>query len=432
MSIFFTMGIQKMFLCSVYVLGSIFQITSTATNLCPIENHLLLDKVQYGFCPYTQEEWFDITRGTFLTSTKALYWFHFSAGVPTNTKTSYGVQLSSEVFVGINKSNTAFPDDQVTTDALRWISAGSKLSITSKYNLFNNAPVSQTAWLWLRLDSFITPLVAFHVALATSLTSNSSVVPVPFEKVIVNEGDGWNPVTYKFSPPVAGIYYFSFGTATISNSKAEMDLLINGVSHFVAAIWETSLHNNLETCRTTTLLNLLTTDDIFCGTVHAGHYFEGNSNNQNYFMGFLYNPTLSEKIAWNVAHSSSFTGPLDYVQYDKVHVNEGGVWNSTTNSANILVSGLYIVDLSSYFCGSGCIGNGNQHLQLLLNGNPIIELKLMAFTANDGISRSRTVAVQMTKGDHMRVRAVNNGSYVSAPGQRYLNLFSGFLINSLN
>ena len=63
------------------------------------------------------------------------------------------------------------------------------------------------------------------------------MVPVSFEEVIVNEGDGWNPVMYKISPPIAGIYYFLFGTATISNNKAEMDLHINGVSQFVAAVW---------------------------------------------------------------------------------------------------------------------------------------------------------------------------------------------------
>ena len=377
-----------------------------------------------------------MVQGTFSTTTKALYWFHLSAGVPAFTKSFYGMQLTPDDFIGINKANTAYPDDLVTTDALRWLPAGSKISVTTVYNLYNNGPLSQTSWLWLRLDSFITPLVAFHVVLTQSYTVNSVDMPVPFTKVIINEGGGWNSSTYKFSAPITGIYFFSFGGANPNPKYITTVLRLNGQYKAFAGTWENSLRNGLETARAAMLLNVTTADVVYV-SMFSVSYPVGNY--QCFFLGYRYNPVLFNQIAWSVGRSiGNVYAPADYVQLDMVNVNQGNVWNNSTNSAIISVPGVYIIDLASYLCGSGTSGggkcNGNENMQLLLNDKPIIDLKLISFTANNCITRSRTVAAQLTLGDEMRVSAPINGSaYISSDseGRQYI-LFSGFLINPLN
>ena len=289
------------------------------------------------------------------------------------------------------------------------------------------------------LDSFITPVIAFHVALTVSIdTARGPVSPVPFNNVMVNEGAGWNPNSYKFSPPVSGIYYFSLSVATASGKAASMYLMKNTQLSIMSNVWETGKHNGLETSRAAALMQVVTTDFIYCKLPTASQYFEGNSNNQNYLLGFLTGTTLPSKIAWSVGRSlGPFTGPVDYLPYNEVNVNEGGVWNAATNSAKIFVAGLYITDLTTYLCGSTYpygVGNGNENLQLLLNGSPIIELKLMPFTASDSITRSRAIAVKLAAGDELRVRVATSGSYYHSSGILgvQFHIFSGLFINPLN
>ena len=414
-------------------LGPVYQAASTVSNITFFGRPLLFDQIQFGYCSYSQADKFDITTGIFQISTTALYWFHLSLGIPSYTKALYGIQLTTNDFLGINKTNTAYPNDQVTTDALCWVSSGSKLSITTTYNIYNSGQLTQTSWLWLKLDSFITPLVAFHVALTTSFSPGSSVdATVPFNKVFVNEGGGWNSATYKFSPPMSGIYYISFGAATTSGKRAAMTLRQSSQYRVFSGMWESSLHNGLESNRASVLLNVATTDFIFCSS-YNGHYYEGNSNNLNYLMGFLYNPSSFNKIAWSVGRSlGGFTGPVDNVQFNVVYVSSGISWNSTTSSVIITVSGSYIVDITCYLCGTGK-GNGNENMQLLLNGNPIIELKLTSFIADDCVTRSRTVATQLKAGNQLTVRALIVGSYYGfgdSQGRQFI-VYSGFLINPL-
>ena len=148
----------------------------------------------------------------------------------------------------------------------------------------------------------------------------------------------------------------------------------------------------METSRGSALLNVVTTDLIYCN-LHAFSTYEGNSNYQIYFVRFLYKSSLFTQIAWCVGRSGSYLfGPADYVQLDAINVNTGSAWNATTNYVNISVPGVYIVDLTGFLSCLVASGNGDEHLQLLLNGISLIELKLMGYTAN-GITRSRSVAV---------------------------------------
>ena len=217
--------------------GPVYQTSSTVSNVTVNLKSMIFDKIQFGYCPYSLSEWFDITTGIFSSGTTGLYWFHLSAGVPPFTKALYGIQNSPSDFIGINKSNTMYPKDQVSTDALRWVSAESKLSVATSYTLNNDALLSQTSWLWLRLNSFIKPLVAFHVILTTSI-SLIEFYPIPFDRVLVNEGGGWNLATSKFSPPVLGIYYFTFGVASTSENKAAMIMMLNDHVKIYIGVYE--------------------------------------------------------------------------------------------------------------------------------------------------------------------------------------------------
>ena len=137
-------------------------------------------------------------------------------------------------------------------------------------------------------------------------------------------------------------------------------------------MWETTSHNDLETSRSALLLSVLTTDSIYCEP-WPGNYYEANSYYQNYLMGFPYNPTFFTQLAWSVGRTlAALSGINDYVVLNAVNVNTGGAWDAAKNQVSIPTTGVYIVDITSNFCGIP--GNGNCNMQLLLNDDPIIDL----------------------------------------------------------
>ena len=359
----------------------------------------------------------------------ALYWFHLSVGVPQHSVANLTIAGLNDV-IGIVKYDTGYPQDQLTIDGMHWVPKGAKVSVVNKVTAFSS-PLPQTAWLGIRLDTIMTPLEAFYVIKRTSQQFNPGF-QMTYDKVIVNEGNGWDSATHKFTALTSGVYYVSYGIATIRGCcsyQALLNLMVNSNVKFLLSIYEGAMHNDVILARSSVLLHLNNGDTLYTMIPTLGNnYFYGDDSGQTYLLGFLSTPQSgSRQVAWSVASSSSVSGSSSKISFDALLVNENNTWDSANNWADIPVAGTYLVDLTAYLGKQS--GTGNEWLRVLSNGNAIIELKLDAVQFDNSITRSRSTLVNLLVGDKLIIDSPANGSYYSSPS--YLMAFSGLLVNPL-
>ena len=310
---------------------------------------------------------------TFIQS--GLYWFHLSAGIPAQT-TAHCIINGLNNTVGIIKSNTAYLNDQVTTDGLSWVARGQSLSVVTSNDLFSSS-TGETAWLWFKLDTIMQTLVAFYVVKTSATSLLTEGIYMAYDKVIVNEGNGWNENSNKFFAPASGYYFISFSISTTSGERSYLKLVSDSTPDVIQmnCIYENSAHNGVEIARSAVMIHL-NVNDTLASVVGVSFSYAGSQlSSYVYLQGFLYNPSNSPKLAWSVMRKvGSFTGPIDSLQYDTVYVNEGNPWNTTTNHVCVPIAGLYFIDLTTYMCESS--NDYNENIQVSLNNSLVIELKL--------------------------------------------------------
>ncbi len=272
------------------------------------------------------------------------------------------------------------------------------------------------------------PLVAFYVALTQPWLTPSATLP--YDTVLVNEGAGWSSGTSTFLAPRAGIYFFSQGISVTQSNGACLVLVVNGFCVTTQCIYEMT-HDNVETSRSAVMKTLQANDNVKSQVLWASQIY-GSSLEQTYLQGFLYAPVNNISAVWSVGRTlGNVLGAIDPVVYDKVFVNQGNAWKPVSNSVVISTQGTYAVDLTAYMCGgnsySVCSGTGDNDVQVLVNTNIIIELKIEASSWADCITRSRTTAVGLHVGDVLRVRVPTVGSCYNSNANT-MHTFTGFLL----
>ncbi len=125
----------------------------------------------------------------------------------------------------------------------------------------------------------------------------------------------------------------------------------------------------------------------------------------------------------------TFYGPQTRVIYDKIFVNVGNAWNSSSNEVIVPMTGVYLIELTAYVGNLPVNGNGNEHVQVMVNENqPITELQLDTSSFADFITRSRANIVYLNAGDHLTVAIPTSGSlYFSGPEK--VHAFNGMLLS---
>ena len=375
-----------------------------------------------------QNETYDATTGTFTVSKTGLYWFHLSAGVPAQTKASYCIAGISST-IGIIKDNTAYQNDQVTTDGLSWITSGTNLRIMTNYSLFSSSLVGETAWLWFRLDTAMQQLVAFYVIKTQTFTSSvSDLIQMTYDKVIINEGNGWKSMYNLFEAPISGYYFISYGIASIPGKISCLQLITAAKKKIGSnCIYETSVRNGVEVARAAVMVYLNVSATLASYVLGNFYYNGGGCSNCVYMQGFLYSPYASPKVAWSVIRKmDDFAGPLDTIQFDDIQVNEGSPWNKVSNVITIPRRGLYFIDLTTYL-GNAQMNKPNANMQVLLNNSPVVVIQLDATGLNNGVIRSRSIMAQFSAGDTLRVAAPTSGSYYIS-NSAGVHVFTGFLL----
>ena len=358
---------------------------------------------------------------TFSVTQPSLYWFHLSAGVPAGSGTNFslnGLNYSAVVY----SSAVVYPPDQLTTDTLQYVWPNSKISVSNKQQLFSS-PNLETAFLGFRLDNMFSPLVAFGVQL-TQVVNITGVIK--FNRILVNEGNGYNISEGAFITPVTGSYFFSVTILT----GTDINIYVNSIANrklTVCLCDDAHSSTDQVSSRGAVMLALLVNDKVqvytstLISTVYDGLFS---------FQGFLYSPLFGNLIAWSVSRVTYILGPIDYLPFTVINTNTAACcWNSTFNNVTIPTSGIYYVDLTFFSCGSAFIyyqGYGNNTIQILRNGSPIITIRQTNAKFIYYVSRSRSTIVSLNAGDELRVRIPTYSCYYSSVF-RYMT-FSGFLL----
>ena len=94
----------------------------------------------------------------------------------------------------------------------------------------------------------------------------------------------------------------------------------------------------------------------------------------------------------------------------------------------IPLTGMYTVDISSYFCGDRfyyCPGEGKGEVQVLRNNNPIIIIRLSNATLYNCVSRSWSIIINWNVKDKLKVAVPTKICTYKYPQQQIS--FNGFL-----
>ena len=97
------------------------------------------------------------------------------------------------------------------------------------------------------------------------------------------------------------------------------------------------------------------------------------------------------------------------------------------NVACLSFTGMYFVDLSGYLCGNAWGGNGQEVMNVLLNGVIAIHFQLQTVTFPNCLTRSRSVLLNLNVGDSLRVNVPTGGWFYS--DYQRLHAFTGFLVH---
>ena len=406
-----------MFVCVyVFLTVSAFYVGVTSSSVAAataIVSFSPIDFVNYE-TPY------NTSSNTFSVAEQSLYWFHLSAGVPANSGVNYrlnGLNYSAFVYSSV----TAYPQDQLTTDTLQMVPANTLLSVSTVQSLYSSTSFYETAWFGFRLDNLFNPLIAFGVQLTQAYTTSSAVI---FNRVLVNIGNGYSINDGSFTAPINGVYFFSLTTTSI------LCIYINNVDLRLCGGLNDNAHtsNDLGSARASIMLTLNANDKV--QVIPQSNYLI-NTNQDGFanFNGFLYSPISANKVTWSVSRAASASGPYDNLLFHFTNANLAYCWIAAFNNVIIPVSGVYYVDICSFHCGAPyfwCSGNGDTAIQVLRNGNVIINSKLSIITYDNCATRSRAVTVSLIAGDELRVKIPTAGCHFS-DYHRTIS-FNGFLL----
>ena len=296
----------------------------------------------------------------------------------------------------------------------------STLSVSNKQPLLSSSNL-ETAWLGFRLDNLFYPLVAFGVQRTQNINVSGTI---NFDRVLANEGNGYNSSTGFFIVPVSGIYFLSIVTPSL------FGLYVNPAytEMFICLCDSVHITTDQVSTRGSLMLTLNVNDKVQVIPNAANLPINVIRDGIASFQGFLYSPRSGNKTAWSVSRTVS-SGPTDYLSFNLVNVNTANCWNAAFKNVTIPTSGMYYVDITDYPCGTAfgyCSGNGDNVIQVLHNGNPIVRIRLSIATFNNCASRSRSALVSLKAGDELRVNIPTGGCHYSNSGR--MMAFSGFLL----
>ena len=119
-------------------------------------------------------------------------------------------------------------------------------------------------------------------AAQVNIIINGPVDPLTFDKILVNQGLGWNGVTNRFITPSAGIYYIHLTAGIAPTKPTNMVLLVNG-SPFLNVYRKFTSHQGYDVRSHATILRLRQNDELRISLL-SGYYLATTTGNG--YIGF--------------------------------------------------------------------------------------------------------------------------------------------------
>ena len=123
--------------------------------------------------------------------------------------------------------------------------------------------------------------ISWCVARTTNLTR--STLPVPFPKVLVNQGSAWNSTTNKVTIPCTGYYYLHISQGVVQD-QTEVYIIIRQMPVSIALYRYRTTHNGLDTLSRSAIMHL-TSGTTLAIDINLGCY--SDEHLQTSFSGFL-------------------------------------------------------------------------------------------------------------------------------------------------
>ena len=379
------------------------------------------DRVPYDLILADTVKGFDDTRTTYTVKSAGFYFIHMSAGVPAYQMLDYTLNNASST-PNIILTHTSYDGETMTSrEDIQYMSVDQKLYTSSSYTLYSDTMI-QTSWSGFKIDDVMNIKVIFRVARTTSYSNINTYLP--FDKMLVNVGQAWNSCNNQLIIPTSGIYFLSFSSASVENTIHVLDLRVNEnikARTYICA----NIFNGIDVSSQSVILKL-NVGDVVQLYLSTGPVYSDN-NYQTSFAGFLYEPTVSQKIAWTLTfpyNSAIYLyGPVN-VNFTEVLLNEGSAWHSDIGRVRVPVSGLYYLKLS------GLSWPVEYKFNMILSVNNQILMNVMEkinFIRTSSNLRSRSLITHLNEGDELLV-SIPTGYNIHS--RLYDVLFAGFLVHA--
>jgi hypothetical protein len=232
----------------VYAVFSAARTSSYVTSAAQLPFNVILVDTENGF---------DSSKTYYTVKQAGYYMFHFSAGVPAFQRLNMALRNASST-PNIILTHTTFDGVVVTSrDDIQYVNEGQRLYISSDYPLMSDS-MMQTSWSGLRLDGLYSPLILFRAA---RTTTQQNIGNVTFDKMLINVGGGWDACNSRFVAPRDGIYFFSWSSASVTNTTHAVSLYLNNSLLIELPIYS-GYYNGSDTATQSALLQLTAGDFV--------------------------------------------------------------------------------------------------------------------------------------------------------------------------
>ena len=308
-------------------------------------------------------------------------------------------------------------NDVLSSDSLLYMTSKSHVSVSTTTDLHVpfESLYSMTSFGFQVNSDFI---FAAYNNLQCAQKASPHVI---FCEVVVNKGGAWNKKKSIFIVLRDGFYFFNFHGTALNGQKLTMKL-----KTIVSHLWDNSVVE--DSISRSVLLELKENDEIAV-MVEA----EDESESEKQFemaslKGFLYSSfTENSKPAWSLHsfHESFEEDNLEYINFNRVHINIDSIYNFTSREVVVKEGGIYYVA----YVINGI--DGNTTVSLILNDKTMSIIKRPVTYDGDeiNVTRERAVLLDLQKDDKLAVKVVEGNFRLNY----YYSIcsFTGFMIYAI-
>ena len=229
---------------------------------------------------------------------------------------------------------------------------------------------------------FFSYFISFCATRSSSLPNESN--PIPFENVIINDGDAFNLQKHRFVTPFTGFYWIHFSVSLPTATWANVRLLGYNTSLDIVR-QHTNFTGKSITASRDGILFLQKASELWLSSDYAIY---SDQYQQTSFSGFPLTLMFNPLVLFSVARSKSLLFQNNRrISYNIINSDTANAWDSVNNEYIAPFKGTYIISVSSgAYPKSGHVVDINVN-DLPLAGNIILEVDKDAQSGIDIISR---------------------------------------------